>query len=278
MLKPGGVLILLEALSGCKRLDVVFGLTKGWWALKDTNLRRHPLLTPDKWNKVLTDSGYADVKIFYNWNENKQETNKAEGRMGVIDAQTPSITLDEEQNAKQKAKQLQKDLTEKLLQTSPLSTSVVFVEEEGICGNVLISRLLREGHSVIGVWNNYQNGFDKINNETGLQQLINISNQKAQKTQFEQTIVNEGDVLFEEEIKLLSQRFIAITIESPFSSKDEYNQKWDSIDKVGLPSVISIINLWSLDIPHVRKTQQDVERSFAINTFHLYILFILLKM
>ncbi|KAA6382758.1 MAG: putative type I polyketide synthase, partial [Streblomastix strix] len=66
ILKPGGVLILLEALSGYKWLDVVFGLTKGWWALKDTNLRHHPLLTPDKWNKVLTDSGYADIKIFYN--------------------------------------------------------------------------------------------------------------------------------------------------------------------------------------------------------------------
>ncbi|KAA6382759.1 MAG: hypothetical protein EZS28_021714 [Streblomastix strix] len=88
-------------------------------------------------------------------------------------------------------------------------------------------------------------------------------------TQFEQTIINEGDVLFEEEIKLLSQRFLTISIENPFGSKDGYNQIWDLIDKVGLPSVISIINLWSFNIPHVPQTQQDVKRSFAINTYSL---------
>ncbi|KAA6399629.1 MAG: putative type I polyketide synthase [Streblomastix strix] len=67
ILKIGGVLIQLELLTGLKQLDVVFGLTEGWWAVKNDHLRRHPLLTPNKWKKVFTDSGYSDIKIFNNW-------------------------------------------------------------------------------------------------------------------------------------------------------------------------------------------------------------------
>src|SRR5262249_9842335 len=46
LLAPGGVLAMVEAAPGNRWLDLTFGLTTGWWAFRDLNLRPDgPLLT-----------------------------------------------------------------------------------------------------------------------------------------------------------------------------------------------------------------------------------------
>ena len=54
LLKPGGLLILLEGVEGRPWLDVTFGLTEGWWRFTDTALRPdYPLLRPEQWQQLL---------------------------------------------------------------------------------------------------------------------------------------------------------------------------------------------------------------------------------
>ena len=53
-LKPGGVLVLLEITRRPMWLDVVFGLTDGWWQFQDRDVRPvHPLLDGAPWEALL---------------------------------------------------------------------------------------------------------------------------------------------------------------------------------------------------------------------------------
>ena len=62
LLEPGGVLVLLEITRQPMWLDVVFGLTDGWWQFQDRGTRpEHPLMGGEQWGRVLTESGFADV-------------------------------------------------------------------------------------------------------------------------------------------------------------------------------------------------------------------------
>lgn len=59
LLKPGGGLILLETVRQEDWVDMVWGLTPGWWAFTDSNLRSTtPLMSPDKWRSVLSKTGF----------------------------------------------------------------------------------------------------------------------------------------------------------------------------------------------------------------------------
>ena len=59
LLAPGGVLLLVESTEPRRWVDIVFGLTEGWWRFTDIALRPdHPLLVRDKWRQVLADAGF----------------------------------------------------------------------------------------------------------------------------------------------------------------------------------------------------------------------------
>ncbi|SFK44601.1 non-ribosomal peptide synthetase [Falsiroseomonas stagni] len=59
LLAPGGVLLLVESTARRRWIDIVFGLTEGWWRFTDTTRRPdHPLLTLDYWRALLTESGF----------------------------------------------------------------------------------------------------------------------------------------------------------------------------------------------------------------------------
>lgn len=59
---PGGLLTLIEAEPGSPWLDLTFGLTDGWWAFRDLQLRSDgPLLAPGAWTEVLASAGYEDA-------------------------------------------------------------------------------------------------------------------------------------------------------------------------------------------------------------------------
>ncbi|MHC5598559.1 MAG: type I polyketide synthase [Nostoc sp.] len=62
LLAPQGMLLLLEATHKSRWLDLIFGLTDGWWRFTDLDLRpNHPLLTTNSWQKLLYDSDFQDV-------------------------------------------------------------------------------------------------------------------------------------------------------------------------------------------------------------------------
>jgi microcystin synthetase protein McyG len=56
---PGGMLVLLEITSPRRFLDLVFGLTEGWWRFNDHHLRNdHPLLSAGQWQTTLRKAGF----------------------------------------------------------------------------------------------------------------------------------------------------------------------------------------------------------------------------
>jgi len=60
LLKPGGLLALVESTTAQRWWDIVFGLTEGWWRFTDTDLRpRHPLLPAETWRVLLIEQGFA---------------------------------------------------------------------------------------------------------------------------------------------------------------------------------------------------------------------------
>ena len=63
LLAPGGQLILLEGVQPVPWVDLVFGLTPGWWRFTDTALRRdHPLICTDQWKTLLASAGFDAVE------------------------------------------------------------------------------------------------------------------------------------------------------------------------------------------------------------------------
>ena len=61
LLNPGGLLVLLETTSRQRWLDLIFGLTDGWWRFDDAPLRTsHPLLTSSQWQTLLVETGFAE--------------------------------------------------------------------------------------------------------------------------------------------------------------------------------------------------------------------------
>lgn len=63
LLGPGGKFVLVEAVGTLRWVDVVFGITDGWWSFADTDLRPdYALLTAELWKQVFSDMGLS-VKI-----------------------------------------------------------------------------------------------------------------------------------------------------------------------------------------------------------------------
>lgn len=61
LLTPGGLLVLLEGTNRVRWVDLIFGLTDGWWRFADTDLRpEYPLLTIAGWTALLAEMGFAD--------------------------------------------------------------------------------------------------------------------------------------------------------------------------------------------------------------------------
>jgi microcystin synthetase protein McyG len=63
LLASDGMLLFLEAEAAYFWVDMVFGLTEGWWRFRDVDLRpEHPLLTRHAWKALLQEVGFRDVE------------------------------------------------------------------------------------------------------------------------------------------------------------------------------------------------------------------------
>ncbi len=66
LLASEGLLLLIE-MTTCENrwVDLIFGLTPGWWRITDTALRpSQPLLSRAQWRQVLAEVGFADPTCF----------------------------------------------------------------------------------------------------------------------------------------------------------------------------------------------------------------------
>ena len=59
ILRPNGMLIMLEMTETLPWIDLIFGLIEGWWLFDDG--RRHALVTPSVWEDTLQQAGYCHV-------------------------------------------------------------------------------------------------------------------------------------------------------------------------------------------------------------------------
>lgn len=60
LLAPSGLLLVLEVEKKAPWVDIIFGLTEGWWRFADTDLRPdYPLISQAKWKQILLDNGYS---------------------------------------------------------------------------------------------------------------------------------------------------------------------------------------------------------------------------
>ncbi|MFO0946591.1 MAG: SDR family NAD(P)-dependent oxidoreductase [Planctomycetota bacterium] len=67
LLKPGGILLLIEATRTQSWGELTFGLTDGWWAFEDHSLRPDgPLLSVPQWERLLAEVGFESTAFFPN--------------------------------------------------------------------------------------------------------------------------------------------------------------------------------------------------------------------
>lgn len=61
LLAPNGLLILLEGTAPTRWLDLIFGLTTGWWRFNDQWRDNYPLLSASQWQTLLENYGFQEV-------------------------------------------------------------------------------------------------------------------------------------------------------------------------------------------------------------------------
>lgn len=85
LLAPGGVLAMLEVTAPQRWFDLTVGLTDGWWAFTDTDLRRdYATLPRDRWLSLLAECGFASTASVPS-----TASNGSLGRQALILARTP---------------------------------------------------------------------------------------------------------------------------------------------------------------------------------------------
>ena len=78
LLAPGGALVLLEGTGPRRLLDLIFGLTEGWWKFADLELRpQYPLLPPASWRELLTKEGFTGVTVLPEGDEQLPDPDQA---------------------------------------------------------------------------------------------------------------------------------------------------------------------------------------------------------
>lgn len=92
LLAPQGMLVLLEGTARLRFIDLMFGLTEGWWRFTDNNLRpSHPLLDTNEWRTFLMKNGFSQVETL----SSSPEEGGILSKQAVIIAKSVEIKSDE---------------------------------------------------------------------------------------------------------------------------------------------------------------------------------------
>ncbi|KAH7828358.1 putative beta-ketoacyl synthase [Monocercomonoides exilis] len=268
LLKPGGHLVLLEALNGLRWLDLVFGLTDGWWALKDTNFRQHPLLTPDMWRDILKRVGFETCQVVNEWTaDSKLEVEKKlHSRLGMMVARTKCSLTEEKEKVEILLNEQKQGWMKKAFERedqAPTTTCVVFAEERNVLSGRIVSSLLRDGHFVIAASHKPLPTTHNNEDESFLRTLCDLN------TTYRETdpIRPKDSLLNEEEMKVYIKHFHAIYVPDASKSRKGYDAIFEYVSEHKLASIVSLVHLWSLDLPCVAKTEEEVKLGFEMNIY-----------
>jgi NADP-dependent 3-hydroxy acid dehydrogenase YdfG/aryl carrier-like protein len=65
LLTPGGLLVMVEPIRRQRWVDLVWGLTEGWWSFEDTDIRTlSPLLGLSQWEKEVERLGFQQITVY----------------------------------------------------------------------------------------------------------------------------------------------------------------------------------------------------------------------
>jgi 2-polyprenyl-3-methyl-5-hydroxy-6-metoxy-1,4-benzoquinol methylase len=65
LLVPNGVMMLVEATKPQRWVNMIWGLAEGWWYFSDADIRENsPLLSPEKWETVLSGLEFKEVRVY----------------------------------------------------------------------------------------------------------------------------------------------------------------------------------------------------------------------
>ncbi len=88
LLVPNGMLVLLEGTARKRWIDLIFGLTEGWWRFTDLDLRSsYPLLAANQWQELLQESGFKGAVVI----SPEKESEEALSHQAVIVAQAAQV-------------------------------------------------------------------------------------------------------------------------------------------------------------------------------------------
>lgn len=76
-LKENGVICLIENVKQQAWIDMIYGLTEGWWSFNDPIRKNSPLLSIDQWEQVLKENGYSCFTVLPIESRKRNETDTA---------------------------------------------------------------------------------------------------------------------------------------------------------------------------------------------------------
>lgn len=64
LLKANGKLVFLECAPNIRKIDIIFGVTEGWWGFEDNHIRQSgPLINTSDWVDLLRSVGYKNIEL-----------------------------------------------------------------------------------------------------------------------------------------------------------------------------------------------------------------------
>ena len=115
LLAPRGLLGLVETVRPHRHVDMIWGLTEGWWYFEDNELRQNsPLLSIQQWEAILRQAGFADVE---SWPRGKERRcaaefglmlaqNAADDRTAAPAGRIPTVVADDSGRLRDKIERL----------------------------------------------------------------------------------------------------------------------------------------------------------------------------
>ena len=138
LLAPGGSLVVLESTRPQRWLDLVFGLTDGWWRFSDRDLRsNHALLPPKQWRELLRFCGFESAVALPETLDN--DLVESPPQAVLVARADESVTCSCETTSKDRT-ELSQDIG-----------SWLILADQGGVGDILAGRLTRLGGKAICV-------------------------------------------------------------------------------------------------------------------------------